>query len=602
VPDGLRRLLDLSILLVTSAAYLAYVFRFAEGTFWTTGAGDWIDPYFINALLEHWYRSVASLADPASPPMYFPARKTLGYSHGLVLYAPFYIVCRLFLHPFQAYNLTLLIVIAVGIVCLYLLFRKFFRLSFIEALLLTAFFFSSRNVINGGTGVWAQRASVFLIPPVLYILCASLRVSGRAQLALAALAGFLATLLFTQDFYTAQFASLFVVLVLPAALLIERETRWRMASLWNGDTRPGVRAALVVMVLATLWMCYVLVYGGGTIQILGVRIRSHDWLRPAVAALAALAVFLGMRGGIHLDAEVRSVTPWLLAFSTGAIAGIAVFIWIYLGAYREHRVFPEEHLLSMLITRDPSRWESPTDLVRALNGYDSARTFILVFVLAVLAWIPRFGVEKDGRRYFLWLGAVSLIVLLIPLTFNERSLWRTVFEPLPGFSVIRDPKRIIQLYELTATLLIAFILARVRARSAFRLVAGASVCFLLIAAPNPERFDFLRPIHDFARWVEAPIDKDPSCQSFFIRRGSAAYRARSDNSWSLYSIDAFFVALNHSLPTLNGYSAWSPPGWSGTDPENPYYPEEIQRWVHSQGLTDVCELDMDARTLRPAKP
>ena len=102
MPDGLRRLLDLSILLVTSAAYLGYVFRSAEGTFWTTGAGDWIDPYFINALLEHWYRSVASLADPASPPMYFPVGKTLGYSHGLILYAPFYGIGRLFLHPFQA--------------------------------------------------------------------------------------------------------------------------------------------------------------------------------------------------------------------------------------------------------------------------------------------------------------------------------------------------------------------------------------------------------------------------------------------------------------------------------------------------------------------
>ena len=85
MPDGLRRPLDLSILLVTSAAYLAYVFRFAEGTFWTTGAGDWIDPYFINALLEQWYRIEATQADPASPPMYFPVGKTLGYSHGLIL-------------------------------------------------------------------------------------------------------------------------------------------------------------------------------------------------------------------------------------------------------------------------------------------------------------------------------------------------------------------------------------------------------------------------------------------------------------------------------------------------------------------------------------
>src|SRR4029453_9587951 len=126
-----------AIVLFASASYLAYVFRLADGTFWTTGAGDWIDPYFINALLEHWYHSATTLSDPSSPPMYFPAEKTLGYSHALVLFAPFYGLVRPFLHPFQAYNLTLLLVIEAGIVCLYVLLRKFFRLSFIEALLLS---------------------------------------------------------------------------------------------------------------------------------------------------------------------------------------------------------------------------------------------------------------------------------------------------------------------------------------------------------------------------------------------------------------------------------------------------------------------------------
>ena len=45
--------------------------------------------------------------------MYFPAHGTLGYSHGLIGYAPFYILARPFLHPFQAAALTLFLVIEV---------------------------------------------------------------------------------------------------------------------------------------------------------------------------------------------------------------------------------------------------------------------------------------------------------------------------------------------------------------------------------------------------------------------------------------------------------------------------------------------------------
>lgn len=604
MPDGLRRLLDLSILLVTSAAYLAYVFRFAEGTFWTTGAGDWIDPYFINALLEHWYRSVASLADPASPPMYFPVGKTLGYSHGLILYAPFYGIGRLFLHPFQAYNVTLLVVIETGILCLYLLLRKFFRVSFIEALLLSAFFFSSRNVINGGTGVWSQRASVFLIPGILLILCASMHVAGRVQLVLAGLAGLLAALLFTQDFYTAQFVLLFVVLLVPAVALGESATpmRVKIAGLWNADERPAARGLLVVILLTTIWTGYVLLYGGGTVHIFGQRITSHDWWRPALVALAALAVFAGMRGGIGIRPKLWAVRPWLVAFAFGAVVGCAVFLWIYIDAYRANLIFPEEQLINALITRHPSLWASVADVVTDFNAYEYHRTFKLVLILAALAWIPWLNVNKRDRYYLLWFAAVSLLVLLIPLRFNEFSIWRTVFQPVFGFSIIRDPKRIMPLYELAAVLVLALVVARVPAWSVFRVLAGLLLCFLLVTERNPERFDFLRPIDTFKRWVEAPIDVDQTCRSFFIKPASEQYRSRSENTWSLYGIDALFVALNHSLPTLNGYSAWYPRGWTLTDPQNAKYPEAARTWITSHNLTGVCELDMDARTLRPANP
>src|SRR6185436_10840025 len=143
-----------AIVLAVSLSYFAYVFQIPQGEFWRAGLGDWLDPYFINALLEHWYRALGTLADPSSPPMFFPAQKTLGYSHGLILYAPFYIPLRPFLHPFHANNLAILLVVEVGSVCLFLLLRRGFALSFPESLVLSAFFFTSQNVINPGTTEW----------------------------------------------------------------------------------------------------------------------------------------------------------------------------------------------------------------------------------------------------------------------------------------------------------------------------------------------------------------------------------------------------------------------------------------------------------------
>ena len=106
-------------ILVLSLGYLSFVFHVLDAGFWNAGIGEWLDPYFINFLLEHWHVTLSGLTNPASPPMYFPARGTLGYSHGLILYAPFYMAARTFLHPFQAYNVMLFLVLETGIMCLY---------------------------------------------------------------------------------------------------------------------------------------------------------------------------------------------------------------------------------------------------------------------------------------------------------------------------------------------------------------------------------------------------------------------------------------------------------------------------------------------------
>ena len=256
-------------------------------------------------------------------------------------------------------------------------------------------------------------------------------------------------------------------------------------------------------------------------------------------------------------------------------------------------------MIRELVSRGSFHWRRPVDLIRSLGAYDSVRTFTFVFVSAVQTWIPAFKADKTARRLMLWLLVFSLVVLVIPIRFGDFSIWTTVFRPLPGLDAVRDPKRIIYLYELAAVLAAGLFLTRMPRNSGLRVSAALLLFVLLIAEPNRVVFDFLRPNETYDRWVEAPIEADPACRSFFIARASQAYARRLNADWTMYDIDSMFVALNHSIPTLNGYSAWTPEGWRLSNPSDPDYESEVARWIERYDLRGVCELDIERRTMRP---
>ena len=110
-----------------------------------------------------------------------------------------------------------------------------------------------------------------------------------------------------------------------------------------------------------------------------------------------------------------------------------------------------------------------------------------------------------------------------------------------------------------------------------------------------DRLGYERPLNVFRRWVEAPLAIDPACRSFYVRRASDKYMSRSENMWALYAGDAMFVALREGLPTLNGYSAWGPPGWDLANPQGRDYRDRVRDWIQHNRLTEVCELDIEAR-------
>src|SRR6185436_651439 len=103
----------------------------------------------------------------------------------------------------------------------------------------------------------------------------------------------------------------------------------------------------------------------------------------------------------------------------------------------------------------------------------------------------------------------------VPLRLGDFSFWKSLIAPFPGFSVIRDPKRIIPLFDLAVVLLTGVFLTRLSRRSLLRQGIALLLFLLLVTEWNPEGFGYGRRNDDYARWVDAPIKIAASCESFF---------------------------------------------------------------------------------------
>ena len=362
------------------------------------------------------------------------------------------------------------------------------------------------------------------------------------------------------------------------------------------------------------------------------RFSVRDPLRPLFLGLLAAAWFAGRRWSVlarlspaasALSQGVAAASSALIevyrtrvpqagrslvvAFAVGGLAGLAVFLWIYLPSYAEHPTFPREHLMNGLKSLDPARWQDLRGTIDDFKGYDTLRPFVLVLGVSLIVWMSRRRIDRHVRLYALWFSFISLLIVLVPLRYGALSFWAVLFGWLPGLGPIRDPRRIIHIYELGVVLATAFVLRSLPRRSWPRLAVAAMALVLVVFTTattpwQPPTIHFDRPRSVFNEWVLGRIEVDPSCRSFFIKGASERYMSRSGHMWTLYAIDSTFIALKYSIPTLNGYSAWAPTGWHLTNPQESDYMPAVNEWIAKHNLRDVCQLDIDARTMTPYEP
>ena len=614
--------------------YLAFLFHVEGLRLPSAGIGSWADPYFVNFVLEQWVHAARTLSDPASPPMYHPIRGTLGYSHSLILFAPLYIAARAGLHPFQAETFTLIVVFGAGAVSLFVMLRVI-GVRALPAAALTALVVSSPNVIHSGTETWMQRASFYLVPPILGLgVYALARRRAAVRAALAAAFGFAVVSLLTHDAYTGLFFMWVAAALCLGTIALDR---WPFVRhLWRTAIRPPSGAARAGPSRVWLWAAaaflllslFIAFAPIDRTTLWGWRFSATDPMRPLRLSVLAAAWYLvrqlrwpgvgragqAMRRSalVLLTAAARRFAPaadvpgrarsrlgaWLRGLGTGALMGTAVFLWLYGRGMLEYQGFAPEQIHDNMMPIEPGTWHDLSSLWRDLFIYDSVRPFVIVGVSAALAWLPMFRVPPWARRLGLTALALSVFVWIVPLRLGDFSLWAGVTAVVPGTSVVRDPKRIMYLYELAAVGVAALLAAQAgRKRLLFEMLVAGTCIVLLTLGWHSRRFGFARAPDVFEAVVRPDIVVDPGCRSFFVLTASDRYMARSDNMWVLYGMDAAFIAQRLGLPTLNGYSAFHPPGWMLANPQEPGYLDGVRAWIARHHLTNVCALDLEARSM-----
>jgi hypothetical protein len=523
-------------------------------------AGNLGDNRLCIAIIEHWRAVLYGQAFFTSPNFYWPQLGVLGYSEAFFLHALPYLVGRAAgLDPYLAFELTLILFKAVGFFSMLWLLRSFIGVSRSVALVGSALFtLSNLYFISVGH---SQLVAVVFVPLLIGIGCTAWRMYSKEQTVSGCIYGALFGALLALILYTSYYIGWFTTLAGGIAIL----------------------SACAYEV---------------------VRKRSFSslniWIRAAVE-----------RGSIFATAA--------LAFEITVLP----FVMTYLPALQQTggRSF-EECLLYSAQPIDVVNigslnwiWGGLLDTIRARSGYtpmipsESQRgwpplTLGLLAAGLLLGFLRAKGRNRPGseknKSHFLSpvLGATFIVGWALSIKVHEHSLWWLIFKFVPGGSAIRVPARFNFVLNILVVVVVCLVLDQLYRgkRHSMTISFWVVSAFLLLEQTNTV------PTHHINRDSEHAIfgrvHRPPSaCTSFFLASPATPERPPYADQ-----IDAMLIARINNLPTVNGYSGWSPPGWNlaGLDRD---YLAHVRRWVQSRGIAaGICGLDLRDGNWSPGIP
>ncbi len=474
---------------------IAHYPMFLTGFKLVSGSPD--DNRLIHYILEHTYlwsgRVDSSLW---SPPMFYPALNTGGYTDILLGIAPFYWIWRVLnIDPDSAFQLWILTVSALNFIFAYLLFSKGFGFnSFASAAGAFLFCFSSSR-LNKLTHL--QLLGHFYIAIAIYALFAIFRSlynseNKRRNTAWIVAFALLVTIQLYASYYFGWFLAMFVGIAALWALVV-----------------PSWRKQVVYLLRDKMLIVY------------------PTLIVTALLLAPMIVPYLQAAEGLEARNFTANVLPMIPRPQS----------WVYLGT---HNVLYGSLFQSEIFKSIPNEWEQRLGLglitsIAAVTGLyiDRRRTSTKIIVLVTVT-----------------------VILLVTLWPGEFTLWRYIFDYVPGASAIRAVSRIGLFLLIPASLGVAALLdllTRSRKLTAILIAAVLSVWMVgeqIVPIAAWDKQTYRQQID----MVVSEVNSD--CKAFFYTPTIDTL----DYPWFKYQLDAMWASLELRIPTVNGYSGNQPPG------------------------------------------
>jgi hypothetical protein len=504
------------------------------------------------AILEHWTNVFRGHSNILSPPFYYPIHRALGYSDTLFLYTIPYSLARVIgLDTYVAFEVTMVMLAAIGFTSMYWLIVSILRLNR-DIAALGAFLFTISNVSYIET-THVQLAAIAFVP-LLFTLIGQYwknrTVRPRLARVCVVLGACLLATLFLTGFYTGWFTVLSAATVVVFAAAIgaiaeESFDPWRRAF---RALRFQVRSVSVgVLALALALIPFLIVYLP-VLKQTGARSRAET-IHYMNAPAGVLDVGQGNVVWGRLAASIeRHLGPENTGEKPAGWPLLSIFVFVVSSLY----------CIRQLFSRTPC---------------DQAESFRLCVICA---------------------AAVSCVALwLASVKFGNHApiIWRFFWKVVPGATAIRVPQRInlvLNVGMIAVSMYAIDKLATVlkgRRNQAGQVVLG--VIFIALAAEQVNSM----PTHLISRPTDIQklfrIERPPqTCSAFYIiEQVNGLYKLLQVQT------DAMLIAERVGIPTLNGYSGWSPDGWNLIAPQG-RIERNVRDWALQNRLTKgLCSLD-----------
>jgi hypothetical protein len=460
------------------------------------------DTRFVNYVLEHSFQLLANrdyVGELWSPPFFYPLKNVLAFSENMFGSAPFYWLFRSFSPTAFAFQLWMITVLALCFVCFALLMRHYKVNSILAAFGAFLFAFGMPRVAQLGH---QQLLPQFFTPLAFWFGWDFIRQPSNKRLILALLFIYLQLL---SSVYLGWFLLFSSIIVFVVSCFLDKNVRQNLFEYIKGNYKVFITSVLAWSVLVVLlFIPYIkakaLVGGRSYSEVAAILPKLASWLRPTPGSL----------WWPLLSSKPENFLPWPI----------------------------EHHLFLGLI-------------VVLLTGFS-------LYVL----FLKREVLNLERELLVKTCLIVASILFVLSLKINDFSLWRIVYEVVPGGSAIRAVTRIslfVYFYLLIAVIVCfdSYIKASIKV-SSWRLLLVSTVCLLGLS----EQVTFALTSYEKAPFTQVELEM----QELMQKGCDVAYLSATNADPSFWSQQMFAMAagIQANVPVINGYSGWTPPDYDGS--------------------------------------